>query len=162
MLTLVERDRLISQVLYRLLDHANAGRWQTGSATSRSTTSACACTKRTISNWPTRSPSGGSHAPPATARKAAKAKSSAELAGDRRDTEGAWTVTAQQGNRVVAKPISIRAGEALRLIGQLDLPKVHAVTTETVAADRVAAERDADRLRAERAEVEARLADPDT
>jgi hypothetical protein len=101
-------------------------------------------------------------APKAPARKAAKAKAPAALAVTVAYTDGAWTVAAQQGNRVVAKPTSIRAGEALRLIGQLELPDLQAAADEIVAADRVAAERDADRLRAELAEIEARLADLDT
>jgi hypothetical protein len=95
----------------------------------------------------------------APAHKAGKAKGPAALAVTVAYTDGAWTVAAQQGSRVLAKPTAIRAGEALALIGQLDLPGVQAAAAEIVAADRVAAERDADRLRAELAEAEARLAD---
>jgi hypothetical protein len=101
-------------------------------------------------------------APKTPARKAVKAKAPAALAVTVAYTDGAWTVSAQQGNRVLAKPTPIRAGEALKLIGQLDLPDVQAVADEILAADRVTAERDADRLRAELAEIEARLADLDT
>jgi hypothetical protein len=97
--------------------------------------------------------------PKAPARKAARSKAPAGLAVTLAYTDGAWTVAAQQGSRVLAKPTSVRAGEALKLIGQLDLPDVQAAVDEIVAADRVAAEHEADRLRAELAEVEARLAD---
>ena len=101
-------------------------------------------------------------APKAPARKAAKAKVPAALALTLAYTDGAWTIAVQQGNRVLAKPTQIRASEALKLIGQLALPDVQAAADEIVAADRVAAERDADRLRAELAQIEARLADLDT
>jgi hypothetical protein len=77
-------------------------------------------------------------------------------------TDGAWTIAVQQGHRVLAKPTQIRASEALKLIGQLALPEVRAAADEIIAADRDAAERDADRLRAELAQIEARLADLDT
>jgi hypothetical protein len=97
----------------------------------------------------------------APARKAAKAKAPAGLAVTVAYTDGAWTVAAQQGSRVLVKPSPVRAGQALTLIGQLDLPEVQAAADEIVAADRLAAERDADRLRAELAEAEARLAELD-
>jgi len=77
-------------------------------------------------------------------------------------TDGAWTVAVQHGNRMLAKPTQIRTSDALKLIGQLALPDLQAAANEVVAADRATAERDADRLRAQLAEIEARLADLDT
>ena len=100
-------------------------------------------------------------APKAPARKAARTKAPAALAVTIAYTDGAWTVAVQQGNRVLAKPTQIRASHALKLIAQLALPDVQAAADEIVTADRTAAERDADRLRAELAEIEARLADLD-
>jgi hypothetical protein len=98
----------------------------------------------------------------APARKAAKTKAPAALAVTIAYTDGAWTVAVQQGNRVLARAAQIRASQALKLIGELALPEVQAAANEIVAAERSAAERDADRLRAELAQIEARLADLDT
>jgi hypothetical protein len=100
--------------------------------------------------------------PKAPARKAAKTTAPAALAVTIAYTDGAWTVAVQQGNRVLARPAQIRASQALTLIGQLALPEVQAAANDIVAADRAAAEHDADRLRAQLAEIEARLADLDT
>jgi hypothetical protein len=98
----------------------------------------------------------------APARKAAKTKAPAALAVTIAYTDGAWTVAVQQGNRVLARAAQIRASQALKLIGELALPEAQAAANEIVAAERSAAERDADRLRAELAQIEARLADLDT
>jgi hypothetical protein len=111
---------------------------------------------------PAPDPAAKAPVPKATARKAAKTKAPAALAVTIAYTDGAWTVAVQQGNRVLAGPAQIRAGQALALIGQLELPEVQAAANQIVAADRAAAEHDADRLRAELAEIEARLADLDT
>jgi hypothetical protein len=73
--------------------------------------------------------------------------------------DGQWTVAAHQGARVLAKPAPIRAGDALRMVALLDAPAVREAVEQIVAAARAEAEREADRLRAELAAVEARLAD---
>jgi hypothetical protein len=111
---------------------------------------------------PAADPAPRSAAAKAPARKAARAKAPAALAVTIAYADGAWTVAVQQGSRPLARPAQIRAGQALKLIEQLALPEVQAAADEIVTADRVAAERDADRLRAELAEIEARLADLDT
>jgi len=73
--------------------------------------------------------------------------------------DGEWTVAAQHGSKVVAKPYVIRPAEALRMVGLLDVPAVQEAVEQIVAAERAEAEQQAQKLRAELAEVEARLAE---
>jgi hypothetical protein len=73
--------------------------------------------------------------------------------------EGEWTVAAQQGSRTVARPYVIRATEALKMVAMLDVAGVHEAVEQIVAAERADAEAQAERLRAQLAELEARLAD---
>lgn len=73
--------------------------------------------------------------------------------------DGHWTVQAQRGAKVLVKPAPVRAADALKMVGMLDVPPVHAVVEEIVEAARVEAEHQAERLRRELAEVEAALAD---
>jgi len=74
-------------------------------------------------------------------------------------TDGEWFVGAQQGSKSLAKPYVIKAGEALRMVGLLDVPGVHEAVEQIIAAERSEANAQAQRLRAELAEIEARLAD---
>jgi hypothetical protein len=74
-------------------------------------------------------------------------------------TDGDWFVGAQQGSKSLAKPYVIKAGEALRMVGLLDVPGVHEAVEQIIAAERAEANAHAERLRTELAEIEARLAD---
>ncbi|HZD96952.1 MAG TPA: hypothetical protein VE132_02165 [Micromonosporaceae bacterium] len=74
-------------------------------------------------------------------------------------TDGDWFVGAQQGSKSLAKPYAIKAGEALRMVGLLDVPGVHEAVEQIIAAERAEANAHAERLRSELAEIEARLAD---
>jgi hypothetical protein len=73
--------------------------------------------------------------------------------------EGEWTVGAQQGSKALAKPYVIKPAEALKMVSMLDVPGVHEAVEHIVAAERADAERAAQRLRAELADIEARLAE---
>ena len=73
--------------------------------------------------------------------------------------EGEWTVAANQGSKALAKPYLIKPAEALKMVSMLDVPGVHDAVEEIVSAARAEAEQQADRLRAELAEIEARLAE---
>jgi hypothetical protein len=72
---------------------------------------------------------------------------------------GAWAVGASQGTKVLAKPQPVRAADALRMVAMLDVPAVRETVEGIVSAARAEAEREADRLRSELAEIEARLAE---
>jgi hypothetical protein len=73
--------------------------------------------------------------------------------------DGEWMVSATQGTKALAKPYLVRPAEALKMVSMLDVPGVHEAVEEIVSAARTEAQQQADRLRAELAEVEARLAD---
>jgi len=73
--------------------------------------------------------------------------------------EGEWTVAASQGSKVLAKPYVVRPAEALRMVALVDVPGVHEAVEQILSAERSEAEEQARRLRAELAEVEARLAE---
>jgi hypothetical protein len=73
--------------------------------------------------------------------------------------EGEWTVAAQQGAKALARPYVIKAAEALALVGMLDVPGVQEAVVQIVEAERSQTQAHAERLRAELAEIEARLAD---
>jgi hypothetical protein len=53
----------------------------------------------------------------------------------------------------------IRPADALKMVGLLDVAAVHEAVEQIVAAERAEAEQQAEKLRAELAEVEARLAE---
>ncbi|MFG1927594.1 hypothetical protein [Cryptosporangium sp. NPDC048952] len=73
--------------------------------------------------------------------------------------EGAWTVSAARGARVLVKPTSVRAADALKMVALLESPAVADAVDEIVSAARAEAEEQAERLRQQLAEVEAALAD---
>jgi len=73
--------------------------------------------------------------------------------------EGEWTVAASQGSKALAKPYVIRPAEALRMVSLIDVPGVQEAVEHILSAERAGAEEQAARLRAELAEVEARLAE---
>lgn len=74
-------------------------------------------------------------------------------------TEGEWTVGAMQGAKALAKPYVIKPAEALKMVGMLDVPGVQEAVEQILSTERDAAKAQADKLRAELAEVEAKLAE---
>jgi hypothetical protein len=100
--------------------------------------------------------------PPPAPRKATrpvKAKPAPALTVTLAYGEGEWTVAASQGSKVLAKPYVVRPAEALRMVSLVDVPGVQEAVEHILAAERAEAEQQAQRLRAELAEVEARLAE---
>jgi hypothetical protein len=95
----------------------------------------------------------------AAAGRPVKAKSPVGLTVTLAYAEGEWTVAAQQGAKALAKPYVIRPVEALKLVSQIDVPGVQEAVEQIVAVERAEAESQAERLRAELAEIEARLAE---
>ncbi|HEX6500460.1 MAG TPA: hypothetical protein VF054_15725 [Micromonosporaceae bacterium] len=93
------------------------------------------------------------------AGRAVKAKPAPGLTVTLAYAEGEWTVAAQQGAKVLAKPYVIKPAEALKMVGLLDVPGVQEAVEQIVAAERAEAEQRAQRLRDELAEIEARLAE---
>jgi len=119
----------------------------------------------TMSPAPVESPAAPSPAAPTTAapvRKAAKAarpKAPAALTVTLAYAEGEWTVAAQQGTRALAKPYVIRPADAVKMVGLLDVPGVQEAVEQILSTERAAARSAAERLRAELAEIEAKLAE---
>ena len=93
------------------------------------------------------------------AKKAAKPKAPAGLTVTLTYADGEWLLAATQGAKSLARPYVIKANEALKMVAMLDVPGVHEAVEEIVSAARAEAEQQAERLRAELAEIEARLAD---
>ncbi|MCA2214957.1 hypothetical protein [Jidongwangia harbinensis] len=103
-----------------------------------------------------------SAAAPAAGRKAArpaKPKGPAGLTVTLAYADGEWTVAAAQGAKTLARPYVVKPSEALRMVSLVDVPGVQEAVAQILAAERGEAERAAERLRAELAEVEARLAE---
>jgi hypothetical protein len=103
-------------------------------------------------------------APPSTvesvaAKPAKPPKPPAALAVTVAYAEGQWTVAASQGAKTLAKPAAIRASEALRMVAMIEAPSVHDAVEHIIAAERTAAENQAQRLRRELADIESRLAE---
>jgi hypothetical protein len=92
-------------------------------------------------------------------RKVAKPKAPPGLTVTLAYADGEWTVGAVQGSKSLAKPYVIKASEALKMVSMLDVPGVHEAVEEIVSAARAEAEQQAERLRSELAEIEARLAE---
>jgi hypothetical protein len=101
--------------------------------------------------------------PAPAARKAAprpgKAKGPAALTVTLAYADGEWTVAAVQGAKALAKPYVIRPAEALRMVSLVDVPGVQEAVEQIMSVERAEAEQQAQRLRAELAEIEARLAE---
>ncbi|MFC3502936.1 hypothetical protein ACFOOK_18400 [Micromonospora krabiensis] len=91
--------------------------------------------------------------------KATKPKSPAGLTVTLAYAEGEWTVAAQQGSKALAKPYVVKPAEALRMVALVDVPGVQEAVEQILAAERAEAEQQAEKLRAELAEIEARLAE---
>ena len=97
--------------------------------------------------------------PRKAAGRAARTKAPAGLTVTLAYGEGEWTVAAAQGAKVLAKPYVVRPAEALRMVSLVDVPGVQEAVEQILSAERAEAEQQAQRLRAELAEVEARLAE---
>jgi hypothetical protein len=97
--------------------------------------------------------------PAKRAVKAAKPKSPAGLTVTLAYAEGEWTVAAQQGAKALAKPYVVKPAEALRMVALVDVPGVQEAVEQILAAERAEAEQQAEKLRAELAEIETRLAE---
>jgi hypothetical protein len=96
---------------------------------------------------------------PRKAARPAKAKPVPALTVTLAYGEGEWTVAAAQGSKVLAKPYVVRPAEALRMVSLVDVPGVQEAVEQILASERAEAQQVAQRLRAELAEVEARLAE---
>ncbi|GAB3182733.1 hypothetical protein FHX75_111041 [Micromonospora palomenae] len=97
--------------------------------------------------------------PARRAVKAAKPKGPAGLTVTLAYADGEWTVAAQQGAKALAKPYVVKPAEALKMVALVDVPGVHEAVEQIMAAERAEAEQQAEKLRAELAEIEARLAE---
>jgi hypothetical protein len=98
-------------------------------------------------------------APRKAAARPGKAKPPAGLTVTLAYAEGEWTVAANQGAKALAKPYVIRPAEALKMVSLVDVPGVREAVEQIMSAERAEAEEQAQRLRAELAEIEARLAE---
>ncbi|MEV6847614.1 hypothetical protein [Actinoplanes sp. NPDC051411] len=98
-------------------------------------------------------------APRKAASRPAKPKPGASLTVTLAYAEGEWTVAAAQGSKALAKPYVIRPAEAMRMVQLVDVPGVQEAVEHILAAERAEAQAQADKLRAELAEIEARLAE---
>jgi hypothetical protein len=98
-------------------------------------------------------------APRKAPAKAAKAKPGPTLTVTLAYGDGEWTVAANQGAKALARPYVIRPAEALKIVALVDVPGVQEAVEQIMTAERSEAQAQAERLRAELAEVEARLAE---
>ncbi|MEV0719178.1 hypothetical protein [Asanoa sp. NPDC050611] len=97
--------------------------------------------------------------PAKRAAKPARPKGPAGLTVTLAYADGEWTVAAAQGTKSLAKPYVIRPAEALKMVALVDVPGVHEAVEQIMASERAEAESQAEKLRAELAEIEARLAE---
>jgi hypothetical protein len=74
-------------------------------------------------------------------------------------TDGEWTIAANQGSKALAKPYVVKPAEAMKIVQLVDVPGVQEAVELIVSAERAEVEQQAERLRAELAEIEARLAE---
>ncbi|MEV4495467.1 hypothetical protein AB0J84_07165 [Micromonospora arborensis] len=101
-----------------------------------------------------------SEKPPARrAVKAVKPKGPAGLTVTLAYADGEWTVAAQQGSKALAKPYVVKPAEALKMVALVDVPGVQEAVEQILGTERAEAEQQAEKLRAELAEIEARLAE---
>ncbi|MEO3747282.1 hypothetical protein [Plantactinospora sp. B5E13] len=73
--------------------------------------------------------------------------------------DGEWTLAASQGTKALAKPYVIKPAEALKMVALIDVPGVQEAVEQILSVERREAEQQAEKLRAELAEIEARLAE---
>jgi hypothetical protein len=93
------------------------------------------------------------------AAKPARPKGPAGLTVTLAYADGEWTLAATQGSKALAKPYVIKPVEALKMVSLIDVPGVHEAVEQIMSAERSEAEQQAEKLRAELAEIEARLAE---
>ncbi|MBM0231068.1 hypothetical protein JNW91_03755 [Micromonospora sp. STR1_7] len=91
--------------------------------------------------------------------KAVKPKGPAGLTVTLAYADGEWTVAAQQGSKALAKPYVVKPAEALKMVALVDVPGVQEAVEQILGTERAEAEQQAEKLRAELAEIEARLAE---
>jgi len=91
--------------------------------------------------------------------KATKPKGPAGLTVTLAYADGEWTVAAQQGSKALAKPYVVKPAEALKMVALVDVPGVQEAVEQILGTERAEAEQQAEKLRAELAEIEARLAE---
>jgi hypothetical protein len=96
---------------------------------------------------------------PAGAARKSKGKPSPALTVTLAYAEGEWTVAAAQGSKTLARPYVVKPAEAMRMVALVDVPGVQETVEQIVAAEQAEAEEQAERLRAQLAEVESRLAE---
>jgi hypothetical protein len=96
---------------------------------------------------------------PAGAARKSKGKPSPALTVTLAYAEGEWTVAAAQGSKTLARPYVVKPAEAMRMVALVDVPGVQEAVEQIVAAEQAEAEEQAERLRAQLAEVESRLAE---
>jgi hypothetical protein len=113
----------------------------------------------TVADKAAESASGDDAKPVKKAAKAAKPKTPPSFTVTLAYADGEWTVAAMRGERPLAKPYLLKPAEALKMVGMLDVPAVHEAVEQILTAERAEVERQAERLRAELAEIEAKLAD---
>ncbi len=113
----------------------------------------------TVDNVPAQADPAEATRPAKKASRPAKPKGPSGLTVTVAYAEGEWTVAAQQGSKALAKPYLIRPGEALKMVSLLDVPGVQEAVEQIMSAERAEAQQAAERLRAELAEVEAKLAE---
>jgi hypothetical protein len=111
------------------------------------------------SSVPSAADDGGVSSKPRKAAKQARPKAPAALIVTLSYSDGEWTVAANQGTRALAKPYLVKASEALKMVALLDVPGVQEAVEQIVSVERSEAEQHAQQLRAQLAEVEAKLAE---
>ncbi|GLZ79176.1 hypothetical protein Afil01_39830 [Actinorhabdospora filicis] len=105
---------------------------------------------------PTASPSP---APAPRKKTAPKPKGGPELTVTLQFKDDEWTVAAAKGTKVVARAVPIKSSHAVEMVRSLESPAVAALVEEIVEQARASAAEEAERLRAQLAELEARLAE---
>lgn len=109
---------------------------------------------------PAASPAGSpAPAPRKAPAKTAKPKPPPGLTVTLAYTDGEWTIAANQGSKALAKPYVVKPAEAMKIVQLVDVPGVQEAVELIVSAERADVEQQAERLRAELAEIEARLAE---
>lgn len=90
---------------------------------------------------------------------AAKSKGGPEITVTLQFKDDEWTVAAAKGSKVVARPLPVKPSLAVTMVRSLESPAVAAIVEEIVEQARASAAAEADQLRAQLAELEARLAE---